>query len=291
MRVLLIVITLMLVVFEYSSSETKYPNIESFELKSKTMKAYIGEYPITIHLEYQESSPFFIGVYSVKGWYYYDKFKKPIDLVGIYGLEQLTLYHLSDSSLVNDILKFESVADVEDDYWNAHKIYDNLNEFKEKFVFKEEGASWTNKAKKLKLELIDSDYSILRKYNFLHLDKEHIINLNDFNVSNSDYSIEASSANNILLSYVQPSRTYVMGMCGAGTEEGIIVLTLGKDKSVLQVADYLLNSCNEAYIAESEEIRNGVFRYNYEESLPNGSDKLYYKLIVDYNKATVEIIK
>lgn len=94
-----------------SAMQSKHadPNsdIDIFTLttKDKIFSATLdGNLDITLYLTHQQDSEYHGDVYAVSGWYYYDKYKKKIDLVGFNFLGELHLFNTNDRAFRNKLM-------------------------------------------------------------------------------------------------------------------------------------------------------------------------------------------
>ena len=103
-----LLITYLIALSFYGFSE-QFPRIDRVCIEDKLIHGSIGEYPITLYLKFHEYS-YHLGAYSVKGWYYYDRVKTKINLVGLYLYGDLVLYNFKDTSKANNLLLLVTVG-------------------------------------------------------------------------------------------------------------------------------------------------------------------------------------
>ncbi len=220
------------------------------------------------HHRYSDGS---IGVYSVKGWYEYDKYKIKIPIVGHFNGD-LHLYVIEDSLLCDTILnfKFEAAG-----FWEEMKKYTQIDRFKEKFTIVGDSGIWESRENKYDIFFNIDELDICSTTEYLVINSRYFINLSEyFKFSTPTFSINNYVSNKVLLNYSLPSRGYAMGRCGAGIEEGLILLNFD-DKMALESYDiYEIGSCNN-------EVEYKVIKRN------NQITEYY---ITDYRDNSVEIL-
>ena len=197
----------------------KYPRVEKIVVQDKIFNGQIDKYPITIYLKYKQLSNYHAGVYSVEGWYFYDKVKTKIPLTGLYNYPKLTLYHFNDTTRTNELLSLE----MKSNHWEDMEYYENLKDYKEKFVLSDKESSWKNESKNLVVKLNQDDLSIQNVNEYLILDSTTSFDLHNFGGWTWNFQLEAHKSGKYILKYEHMSRRYVMGMCGAGLEKGFFI--------------------------------------------------------------------
>ncbi len=228
----------------------------------KIFSATINQkYSTTIYLKLSNYSDEHSGIYSVKGWYYYDNIKTKIPLVGIFDGD-LTLFNLKSKVEENKILNFKT--DEQGNLWDKIEALKKTQDFEEKFEFslidnKIDG-KWYKGTNKLDVQMIDENINIYKEYEFLQINNGNefeSINLYDLNlyVTNFDlisYSKTASQIS-VLLNYEYMSRPYIMGMCGAGQEFGYVVLTYDLEYNLIETEIIEVESCLNQITSEKDE--------------------------------------
>ena len=90
---------LMLLTFSSCGQQSEAPTVAKTETLSRTFHGMIDtQYPITVHLNFGTYAHYHMAAYSVTGWYYYDRIKTEIPLVGIYTANSLVLYVFEDQA-------------------------------------------------------------------------------------------------------------------------------------------------------------------------------------------------
>lgn len=250
-----------------------------------------GKYPVTIYLKKYVTSPDHLNVYSVKGWYYYDKIQEKIPLVGIFDGD-LTLYVFEQQEKSDSILNFESENLTFYEYVNHFR---EMSGFQEKFVIHPSGDTvasyWQSEKKKLNFLYYKKTIEPCQTFEFLKIDDRkntYWQNLYTLFDGVSNFQLEATYSSydsmNLLFSYEYPSRGYIQGMCGAGIEMGYCFLKLNNQYEVVEAKDILIESCllNIGY-EEVEHEQNGkqVLKISI------GEEDKIQKLILDKRKGTL----
>ncbi|MCV9927748.1 hypothetical protein OIU83_08805 [Flavobacterium sp. LS1R49] len=290
-KTFLLLAFLLMTLFHLSAQNLKI-ELQNIRTEEKVMTGSIdGKYPISVYLNFYNSSEDHMRIYSVKGWYYYENIKKKIPLVGIYD-GGLTLYSFKTKEQQNQVLNFESKGTI----WEKIDILKNLTGFDEKFSYSEDdksGNEWTDGKKKLKLELFNQDISILKEYQLLNIKNPKInknINLTDLGIYDRDFELvnftNTATGTKILLKFDYNSRFNIQGMCGAGSEAGYTILNYDSNFSLITIQRAEIESClNNVYY---EEIKNDVKYIKKFKLSENGSDTKIAKTIT-INEKLIEI--
>lgn len=263
-------------------AQENFPRIEKVVVKDALFHGQIDKDPITIYLKYAHHSNYHAGVYSVEGWYYYDKVKTKIPLIGLSENAGLTLYNFTDTAKSNELLHFHVMKN---NHWDDMEYYKNISGFQEKFVLENEGHYWTNDNKKLEISLKKNDLTILKVDEYLHLDSNHTFDLQQFGEWTWNFELLANENGKFILHFEHGSRLYAMGQCGAGMEAGFFQLEFDSLYNLIHFDGFLYESCN--FNISSEELKNSngkIWVYNCHDYRNEKS----YDLRVDLNKLTLE---
>ena len=219
------------------------------------------KYDITIYLKFSNYSDGSFAIYSVSGYYYYNKIKTNIPLVGIYD-GGLTLYQFSSKEKEDAILNFGLSGTEGLGFWEQIDKYKNASEFKEKFTIEYQTTfgTWIKNGKTHKLTFNTDDIKIIKEdeYLFINANKKlKTINFRDLPINVHGLQIinfsNDSLENKYLLKYEYSSRSYALGMCGAGSEIGYIILTFDKQYNLIKHENLDIESCNDnIYFEEAE---------------------------------------
>jgi len=257
-------------------SQNDFPKIEKITTNERMLHGYLAKkYPITIYLKLHKFSGFHRRINKLKGWYYYDKIKTKIPLVGISG-QDLILYQLKDeNSFFNKDL--DNRKDVEE--------FENIADYTEKFIIsKDESKSkWFSKGKELRLFLNLENTSVIKESEFLHISKERTFPLNQFRARN--FNLLYANKDRFLLEYSYGSKANVMGHCGAGNEEGFLLLVFDEN-GLKEFKDFPTESCLDGIYAKKLNSTN-TNEIIYEVS--DSFDKVSYKFRI--NKSKIDIKK
>ena len=236
-------------------------SVKQITTNEKTIRGNIDDkYDITIYLKYIRLSDASTAIYSVKGSYYYDKIKKEIPLVGIYD-GGLTLYQFGSKEKQDTLLDF-GLNGNEKGFWDQIEMYKNLSGFEEKFSIEYQAAAgtWIKNNKTLKLTFNSSDVEVFKETEYLYIHSNgnlKIINFRDLALKEHEFKLinflKTSDQTKVLLNYEYSSRSYALGMCGAGLETGYIILTFDKQFKLVATEHLALESClDNIYFEESK---------------------------------------
>nr|WP_294859651.1 hypothetical protein [uncultured Fluviicola sp.] len=239
--------------------------IEDFTINDQIVNGVIDEkYPITMYLKFEEFSPENWLSYSVVGWYYYDKVKKKIPLVGVYS-GSMVLYSFTDSLKADSVKHMLSSVS---NPWEATDDLMNRTGFVEKFDFdytdyRYQG-TWKNSQKELKVSFGMSYIGLNREQEFLVIPlpnkKKKQIELSQFGPVNDGYSIFASkydaTGSKVLLKYEITSTSNPNGMCGAGMEVGYLLLLFDAHGILQDYRQEDVESCLGNIWSETTEVPN-----------------------------------
>lgn len=247
--------------------ETDFPRIEKVMIEDdKLVSGKIDKYPITIYLEFEQifdlNSGYYHGIYSVEGWYFYDRIRTKIPLTGLYyHYSDLILYNFSDTTKSNKLLHLSE--DLMEEYLveeglieealegqDLLKFYRNLSGYQEKFTLTDSENYWTNNNKRLDVSIDLNDFSVDSHEFFeeyLILDSTTTFDLHTFGVRKWNFKIVAHKENNFILQYGSSS-TSIMGNCGAGTERGFFQVQFDKNNKLIGFEEFIYGSCNRSIL-------------------------------------------
>jgi len=257
-------------------AQNNFPRVEKITTNEKILHGYIdNKYPITIYLKAHQPSGFHKRIHKLKGWYYYDKIKTKIPLVGING-EQIILYQLNnEKAFFNKALNG----------WNDLNDFENIEDYVEKFVITTQESKWLTKGKELKVSMYLNDFSIHKQDEFLRLTKEKTFNLNQLKAK--DFSLVSYKNNRFILAYEHQSKPNVVGHCGAGTEIGYILMVFNTKGLLEEITNFPIESCLEnIYAEELHSKKQNEIIYN----VSNASDEVSHQLIINKELVTIKKI-
>ncbi len=275
----LIILFFFLSFFKVATAQNDYPKIIKTRIEDKIFHGEINRNPITIYLKFHQYSNYHLGVYSVNGWYYFDSVKEKIPLVGIVEYNEFVLYNYVDSTKANNILCLPILYD---NHWKDLKFYKSKTDFDERIIVNNSVSTWSNKEVTYSLQLNQPSFDILSENEFIYFDSTHVFDLKNF--KRTGFRIVKYLENTFILEFIEPSRLYAMGNCGAGLERGLIHVEYDESYNLLNFNEFLINSCND--FIDLMSVKNSskdVFEYNYE----NYETHKKYKLKVNLN--TLEI--
>lgn len=271
----------------------------SYEKITTEEKIFSGmiddKYQISIYLKVFEMAEDMRYVHSVKGWYYYEKVKKKIPLVGVYD-GGLTLYVFKSKEKEDSVLSFNSI---EGNFWEKFDRVKNMSGYEEKFVFDDiEGIrpnEWKTPAKSLKLQIYDMDIRIRKEVEYLKVKQKEetkYINISELNIGYFDFELitykKIDTNLKLLLRYECYPAGNVQGMCGAGVEIGYVTLNYDEGFNLIDLQQVQIESCYSNIYAEEEPFKNPdilIFK------VENGSNETTQKVTVDKEVIQIKVEK
>lgn len=299
MKSKLLVLFLFVATISSSIAQIGEFKIDTINRYSLTQHGTIGDdIPITVHLRLEE---FYDGnIFSLSGWYYYDKVKKPIPLVGIHSNYSGTvLYNFVNQKSADSVLHF---IPSNSDYvmWEMVEDLQQKSTFNEKFYFNYEGeqtvGSWKNAKKELKVDLFYQLPDFYEYNEFLVFNvgkvKKSIDMYAHFN--HGDFKVESKAMNGkntrVLLSYACPSRGIYssIGMCSGGTDTGYVIIEFDPKGNIVFQATYEIDIClANHYTEDKPTISGSVETYKiFSENIHSGETENF---IMKVDKAKVEV--
>ena len=128
---------------------------------------------------------------------------------------------------------------------------------------------WLYGNKKLKLSIDNSDFSILEKKELLQFKSPQgteTIKFTDIGIYDENLKvinfIEEKEEIRVLLEFNYNSRSYALGMCGAGFEKGFIILRYDSHFNLIDIQRTLTESClDNIFSQEAKENNNELKKY------------------------------
>lgn len=243
-------------------SQQKNISIESFRTNDRIFYGSIDDkYDITIYLKIEKFSEDHLFIYSVKGWYYYNKVKKMIPLVGIYNpMKGMTLFNTTDKVFEKKILDFDFSGVV----WDKLEEIENFKNFNEKFFISKnptENNTWSNNTKNLKVTINNElqDIYVFEDFKFLKIDNS-VINLSNYHIGYKNLEIISKKLSTLetrlLLKYEQAGNPNIQGNCGGATDFGYIILVLNNKKELIQFEEIEIENCRGFIYSENLQKNN-----------------------------------
>lgn len=254
-------------------SQQKNISIESFRTNDRIFYGSIDDkYDITIYLKVENFSEDHLYVYSVKGWYYYNKVKKNIPLVGVFNpMTGLTLFNTNDKTFEKKILDFDFTGVV----WDKLDEIEAFKNYNEKIFISnntKESNSWSNNAKNLKLTINNEleDIYIFEDFKFLKIGSS-IINLSNYHLNYKDLEIiskkTSTSEIRLLLKYEQFGNPNIQGMCGGAMDFGYVILVINNKDELIQFEEIEIENCRAfIYSQQLEENNKKTLKYKITDS-------------------------
>jgi hypothetical protein len=262
---------------------------------SQIFKGEIAGNTITMQLNFDGIIDCNQYQHFVKGWYYYDKYKKKIPLTGVYDLANLYLYNFGNQQDKNSKILHKNITRLQ----LIEKIDSLVKPLqpKETLIFdgeygnkKEVAGSVSIGNKKYSSKLYTKDSRIYRYNNYLILPNNKKINTYDFinPIGGNELISYASdkSGNRILLYFKEVSNFNFCGMCGASDgEKGYRILYFTNDWNFKSHEDFLTESCIEnIYDTTSTRSKESkILKFNVKKSSVSPA----YSFTVDVKNATI----
>jgi len=275
-------------------SQQKNISIESFRTNDRIFYGSIDEkYDITIYLKVENFSEDHLYVYSVKGWYYYNKVKKNIPLVGVFNpMTGLTLFNTTDKIFEQKILNFDFSGVV----WDKLDEIETFKNYNEKIFISnnpKENNTWSNNTKNLKITInneLEAIY-VFEDFKFLKIGSSKI-NLSKYNLNYNDLKIISkkisTSETRLLLKYEQSGNPNIQGMCGGATDFGYIILVINNKNELIQFEEIEIENCRGFISSENlQENNKKILQYKITDS---GDDKEISKTIT-IDTESIRLIK
>lgn len=273
-------------------AQNKTISLEKISTNDKLFTGRIDDkYEITLYLKKHQMAEDHLGVYSVKGWYYYDKYKKNIPLVGVQNpATGLTLFALKDKKIEENILKLNYPGNI----WDITDSIENISNYLEKFSISDSDESnvWISNGKTSKLTIYNSsDLFLLEDYYFLNINNDKI-NLSNFNLNYESLEIvatkKASKETRILFFYSQPGNHNLQGMCGGAVDSGYVILSFNDNNELLLLDELEIENCRMfQYSEELESDSKSVIKYKITSS--SGEKEIVKNVTID--KESITFIK
>lgn len=285
-------ILFLFLLLSFTSFSQKNISLEKITTTDKMFSGRIDDkYDITLYLKKYQMAEDHLGVFSVKGWYYYDKYKKNIPLVGVQNpATGLTLFALKDKKIEENILKLNYSGNI----WDITDSIENISNYSEKFSISDSDETnvWMNNGKTSKLTIHNSsNLFLLEDYYFLKLNNEKI-NLSNFNLNYENFEIVAtkkgSNETRILLEYSQPGNHNLQGMCGGATDSGYVILSFNDNNELLLLDELEIENCRMfQYSEELESNSKTVMKYKI--TMSSGDKEIEKNVSID--KESITFIK
>ncbi len=243
-------------------------NLEQLKIKDKILYGTIdGKYDITIYLKVSTYSEDHTCIYSVKGWYQYNKIKKHIPLIGLFDFSNgLTLYSLKDKSLEKKIADFDIPGE---SVWGKTDYLRAITDFDEKFIITDNDTNnkWINKGNELKIKIFNLENCLIETdYSFLKLDKDTTINLADYLINYSGLEIinytKSETETKILLEYTEVGNPNLQGRCGGATDFGYIILSFDSNNNLNYKEEEEVENCRgNIYSEDIESVDKSLLKF------------------------------
>jgi hypothetical protein len=284
--------------FITSFSFAQKVEIISIESNDRLLRGHIAdEYPITMYLKVAHASDNVGYIYSVQGWYQYDKVGTPIPLSGIWTGSELHLFTSDDSKFLQNILNFTYDDGKEKKYLDNY-LYElesftaKLPEVKERFHLKFEEhritGDWKSNGKRFWVSINGSNRQIVKEVDYLKLPNGSYFELSNLGIpSRADFEILASANNgkNLILNYAYHANLNYNGRCGGATTSGKVGLVFDHGYQLSSYTNAEFENCYiELSVDDLQKISESVTHYKIIDYSSNNTETY----IVDTKNATLK---
>lgn len=275
--------------------------IISIESNDRVLRGHIAdEYPITMYLKVAHASDNVGYIYSVQGWYQYDKVGTAIPLSGIWTGSELHLFASDDAKFMKNILNFTYDDGKEKKYLDNY-IYElesltaKLSEIKERFHLKFEerriAGDWKSNGKRFWVSINGSNSQIVKEVDYLKLPNGSHFELSNLGIpSRADFEILASANNgkNLILNYAYHANLNYNGRCGGATTSGKVGLIFD---DAYQLSSYTNAEFENCYIELSVDDLKKISETVTEYKIIDYSSNNIETYIVDTKNASLKKVK
>lgn len=231
--------------------------IENEPTTTLEAKGKIGNSPITLHLEYVETFSENSTLYTVKGWYHYDKYKQRIPVVGYRDYGELMLFVTDDPASQSWIMETDALP---------HHKADRAIVMQERMTIGlyDKAGKWEGNGKSLPLTLaLEGELEVLTNHYRMVLrtqDGETWASLPQENWSPLVQSYETELVGQqveaspvvLMLRFKHMGNTNVQGQCGAAEDIGYMRLEVTPD-TIQNAATYYVSRCVDGRYMELDE--------------------------------------
>jgi len=251
--------------------------------------------PITVYVKAVKRSENVGYVFSVSGWYKYDKVGIPIPFAGIWG-SGVHLFISKDKELLKGIEDFKIKKGTQNkildhNLYNLEELTKDNSKITERFhlEFEEHRISgrWKSGTKDLWVSLNSPSSYLYKTTNYLKLPNGSYFDLSNLGLPDrTKYSIEASANKdqNIILGYTYHANLNYDGRCGGGTNSGKIALAFDNEFKLISAIKAEFEDCyRELTVDDLTKISDKITEYKIEDY--SASKEYVYQ--VNTEKATI----
>lgn len=274
--------------------------IVSIESNDRILRGYIAEdYPITMYLKVAYSSDNVGYIYSVSGWYKYNKIGTQIPLAGIWTGSELHLFVSDNPKFLKNILNFTYEGEKGKEYLDNH-IYElesfteKLPEIKERFHLKFEehriAGDWKSKDKRFWVSINSNSNSIMKEVDYIKLPNGKHFNLSNLGIpGRADINIvnSANNGKNLILEYAYQANLNYNGRCGGATTAGKMGVSFNDDFQLSSYTNMDVINCYREVSIKEEKVSDSVINYKIFDYSSN-EEEVY---TLDSKNATLKKIK
>lgn len=280
------------------SQEAEIVSITSYD---RILRGELGDdNPITMYLKVAQSSDNVGYIYSVKGWYQYNKIGTPIPLVGIWTGSEVHLFVSDNETFTKNLVNFMYQGAKGKQYIDNY-IYDlesftaKLPEVKERFHLKIEQyriqGDWKSNGKRFWVSMNSTNNRVLNQSNYIKLPNGKYFNLSNLGIpSRANFTIIASAnkSQNLILNYAYQANLNYGGRCGGAETSGKVAITFNENYDLKGFIEAQLVNCyRELTVDNLTKISETVTKYKTFDHSSSSSEEF----VVDTEKATIVKIK
>lgn len=253
-------------------------SIENKPTTTLDLKGKIGNAPITIHLEHVENFYENSVLYTLKGWYHYDKYQQRIPLVGYRDYSEIVLYATDDDASKQLILDADIMPHRKADYTLSmqERLVLNINQ---------KQGTWEGNGKSLPVTLaLDGDLEIYVNHYTMLLKTTNgevwgAYPLDTWSALTYSHELELIAQQTdtapavLLIRLVHMGNSNVQGRCGAAEDEGFMRIELSQD-AILADTTHYVSRCIDGRYMEKDPDNSSPTRLTYtgtESHYENGS--------------------
>ncbi|MAD96479.1 MAG: hypothetical protein CMB99_04045 [Flavobacteriaceae bacterium] len=251
---------------------------------------------ITMYLKVAQSSDNVGYIYSVKGWYQYNKIGTPIPLVGFWTGSEVHLFVSEDDKFNKNLLNFIYEGEKGKQYlhnfmYDMESFSSKLPQIKERFHLKIEQnriqGDWKSNGKRFWVSMNSNNGRILNEVNYIKLPNGKYFDLSNLGIpSRTSFEVIASANNsqNLILNYAYQANLNYSGRCGGAATSGKIALVFNEQYALQSYTDAQLENCyRDLTVDDLTKVSETVTKYKTFDYSSSTSEEF----VVDTQKATI----
>lgn len=284
-----------------SFSYAQKAEVISFETNDRIFRGKLGENTnITMYLKVEQSSDNVGYIYSVSGWYYYNKIGTSIPLVGIWTGGNVHLFVSDDEKFNKNILSFIYEGEKGKEYldnfiYDLESYSEKLPEIKERFHLNIEPSGiqgeWKSNGKQFKVSIYGNKFQIKNEFDYLKLPNGAQFDLSNLGIpGRADFEIIASANNdkNLVLDYSYQANLNYNGRCGGAATSGKLALVFNENYELREYTNAEFVNCyRDLTVDDLEKVSETITKYK-TYSYSSSKSESY---ILDIKKATLKKVE